>query len=99
MIKKISTQYVESFKVVQRIERLAYRLAISEDWKIHSIFSVAQLESASDSAQNLYNRLKSIHSSSVTDFQEYEIERLLNKRIIKRELDFFTKYLIRWQNY
>ncbi len=31
MIKKISTQYVESFKVVQRVKRLAYRLAISED--------------------------------------------------------------------
>jgi hypothetical protein len=36
MIKKISTQYVESFKVVQIVKRLAYRLAISEDWKILS---------------------------------------------------------------
>jgi hypothetical protein len=99
MIKKISTQYVKSFKVVQRIKRLAYRLVISEDWKMHSIFSIVQLESASDSAQNFYNRFKSIHSSSVIDSQEYEIERLLNKRIIKRELDFFTEYLVRWQNY
>ncbi len=41
MIKKISTQYVEPFKVVQRIERLAYKLAISEDWKIHSVCFVA----------------------------------------------------------
>jgi hypothetical protein len=99
MIKKISTQYVESFKVVQRIKRLAYRLAIFEDWKIHSVFSIAQLESAFDSAQNLYNRLRSTHSSSMIDSQNYEIERLLNKRVVKRDQEYFTKYLIRWQNY
>jgi hypothetical protein len=99
MIKKISTQYVESFKVVQRIERFAYRLAISEDWKIHSIFSVAKLESTSDSAQNLYNRLRSTHLSSVIDNQNYEIERLLNKRVVKRDQEYFTKYLVRWQDY
>jgi hypothetical protein len=100
MIKKIFTQYVESFKVVQRIERLAYRLAISENWKIHSIFSIAQLESTSDSAQNLYNRLKSTDSSSVTDTQnEYEIERILNKRTVKRDHEYFTKYFVRWLDY
>ncbi len=99
MIKKISTQYVESFKVVQRIKRFAYRLAISEDWKIHSIFSIAQLESTSDSAQNFYNRLRSIHSSSVIDNQNYEIEHFLNKRVVKREQEYFTKYLMRWQDY
>jgi hypothetical protein len=69
-------------------------------WQIHSIFSVAQLESASDSAQNLYNRLKSIHSSSVTNTQnEYEIERILNKRTVKRDHEYFTKYLVRWLDY
>jgi hypothetical protein len=99
MIKKISTQYVESFKVVQRVKRLAYRLAISEDWKIYSVFSIAQLESTSDSAQNLYNRLRSTNSSSVTNSQNYEIERLLNKRVVKRDQEYFTKYLVRWQDY
>jgi hypothetical protein len=77
MIKKMSTQYVRSFKVIQRIERLTYRLAISEDWKIHSIFSIAQLESAFDSTQDFYNRSKLNHSSFVIDSQnQYEIERL-----------------------
>jgi hypothetical protein len=99
MTKKVFAQYVELFKVIQRVERLIYKLNISSDWKIHSVFIVIQLKSASDSIKNSFSRLKSIHSSSVIDSQEYEIKRLLNKRTIKRELDFFIEYLIRWQDY
>jgi hypothetical protein len=99
MIKKMLTQYVRSFKVIQRVKQLIYRLVISEDWKIHSVFSIAQLESAFDSTQDFYNRSRSNHSSLVIDNQNYEIERLLNKRVIKRDQEYFTKYLIRWQDY
>ncbi len=36
----------------------------------------------------------------MTDTQnEYEIERILNKRIVKRDHDFFTEYFIRWLEY
>jgi hypothetical protein len=100
MTKKIFAQYIESFKIIQRIERLIYRLNVSSDWKIHSVFFVAQLESASDSAKDFFNRSRSTHSSSVTDTQnEYEIERILNKRTVKRDHDYFIEYLIRWLNY
>jgi hypothetical protein len=96
----MSIQYIDFFKVIQKIKRLTYRLNISFDWKIHSVFLIAQFESISNSAKNLYTRFRSTHSSSVIDFQdEYEIEKLLNKRIVKREHEFFTKYLIRWQEY
>jgi hypothetical protein len=100
MIKKMSTQYVRSFKVIQRVKRLTYRLVISEDWKIHSVFSIAQLESISDSTQDFYNRSRSNHCSFVIDNQNsYEIERLLNKRTIRRKTEYFTKYLVRWLDY
>ncbi len=100
MIKKVFTQYIDSFKIIQRIERLAYRLNILFNWKIHSIFSIAQLESAFDLAINFYERSRLMHSSSISDFKnEYEIERLLNKRTIKREQEYFTEYLMRWLSY
>jgi hypothetical protein len=100
MTKKIFTQYIESFKIIQRIERLIYRLNVSSDWKIHSVFFVVQLKSVSDSAKDFFNRSRSTHSSSVTNTQnEYEIERILNKRIVKRDQDFFIEYLIRWLDY
>ncbi len=100
MIKKISTQYIDSFKIIQRLERLIYHLNISSNWKIHFVFSIAQLESAFDLAKNSYSRSRLTHSFSVTDIQnEYEIERLLNKKIVKRDHEYFTKYLIRWKRY
>jgi hypothetical protein len=100
MTKKVSTQYVESFKVMQRVERLIYRLDISLNWKIHSMFFVAQLKLASNSANDSYNRLRSINSSSMTNSQDqYEIKRILNKRIVRRDIEYFTKYLIRWLEY
>jgi hypothetical protein len=100
MKKKVFAQYVEFFKINQRIERLIYRLNISSDWKIHSVFFVIQLESVSDSTKNLFNRSRSTHSSSMIDTQnQYEIERLINKRVIRRDHDYFTEYLIRWLRY
>jgi hypothetical protein len=100
IIKKIFTQYVRFFKIVQRIERLIYRLNVSSDWKIHSVFIVAQLKSASDSTKDSFNRSRSTHSSPITDTQnEYEIERILNKRTVKRDHDYFIEYLIRWLDY
>jgi hypothetical protein len=100
MTKKIFTQYIESFKIIQRIKRLIYRLDISSDWKIHSVFFVTQLKLASNSANDSYHRSRSTHSSSMTNTQnEYEIERILNKRTVKRDQEYFTKYLVRWQDY
>jgi hypothetical protein len=100
MTKKIFAQYVASFKIIQRIDRLIYRLNISSNWKIHFVFFVAQLKSVSDSAKNSFNRSRSSHFSSMIDTQnQYEIERLINKRIIRRNHDYFIEYLVRWLRY
>ena len=106
MTKKVSQKYVEPFKVIRRIERLTYQLNISNDWKIHSIFSVAQLKSSSASTKDSFNRSRSKHSPSVDDIQKdteinrsYEVKRILNKRTIRRDRDQSTEYLIRWVEY
>jgi hypothetical protein len=100
MTKKIFAQYVESFKIIQRIDRLIYRLNISSNWKIHLVFFVAQLKSAFDSAKNSFNRSRSSHSSSMIDTQnQYEIERLINKRVVRRDHEYGIEYLIRWLKY
>lgn len=100
MTKKVFAQYVDSFKVLKRINRLIYRLNISSNWIIHFVFIVAQLELASSSQSDSFEKFRSSHSSSVKDTQdEYEVERLLNKRIIRKKKKYVTKYLIRWKDY
>ena len=41
---KLSQQYVGPFQVAERAGRLAYRLAVPEEWKVHPVFTIAQLE-------------------------------------------------------
>ena len=72
---------------------------------MHSVFIIQQLKSVSDSISDLYkhsqlNKLSSIYVNSDTKtFKSFKVECLLDKRIVKRECEKFTEYLIRWKEY
>jgi hypothetical protein len=99
--KKLSDQYARSFKMIEKVENLAYRLQLSNHWRIHSIISVTQLESIADSSKDSYSRSRFEESDLIEmkdDTQNvkfFEIETLINKRIIAREIE----YLLRWKDY
>nr|AUW31026.1 putative retrotransposable element [Cladonia uncialis subsp. uncialis] len=76
--RKYGQQYVGPFKILDRTGHLAYRLELLEHWRIHDVFTVAQLEPLPDS---------------------YYIEKLLNKRMIKRGRKMVAQYLVRWEGY
>lgn len=103
--KKLTQQYVESNKIIQRIDRLTYKLNILNDWKINSMFPIAQFKSTFSFEFDLYDRSRSTNSFTViinNDIEKlkfYKIDRLLNKIIIKREREQSMKYLVRWENY
>ena len=42
--RKYDQQYVDSFRIIEKIDRFAYRLNISKNWRIHFVFSVTQLK-------------------------------------------------------
>jgi hypothetical protein len=85
----------------EKIENLAYRLQLSNHWRIHSIIFVAQLESIADSIKDSYSRSRFEESDFVKmkddtqNVKSFEIKRLINKRIIAREIE----YLLRWKDY
>lgn len=41
MTKKLTQQYVGPFRIIEKIGRLAYKLEVPGDWRIHPVFSVA----------------------------------------------------------
>ena len=96
--KKIEQQFVSSFKVIERIEWLVYRLELPPHWWIHNVISIAHLEEAITA--DSYNQLKSDHSSAVTvnsDLDHYKIKKLLHKRTRHSEhrgCEIITEYLI-----
>ena len=105
IIKKLIQQFVKSFKIIKKIDNFAYQLNTSADWKIHSVFFVAQFKSSSSSESDSYDRFHSNSSSSIyveeniDNVKSYEMKRILNKRTIKRDREQFIEYLIRWKNY
>ena len=99
---KYNQQYVESFRILKKIDRLTYRLKLSVHWRIHFVFFVTQMKSCFNSITNSFNRSRSNHSNFVFVEKDtkkvkfYEIEKLFNKRQTKRRE---SKYLIRWRDY
>lgn len=98
--KKLSQQYIDPFEVLRRVDRLAYLLNIPEDWRIYSVFTIAQLEPAPLSLDP-FDRSRPNHPPSVfvkgdTEFfKSYEIDRILNKRTMRKGRGMTTEYLIK----
>ena len=65
--------------------------------RIHDVISVAHLEPATDPAEDPYRRRRLSMSVVVVDGEdEYESEKLLQKRRIRRGRGWSTQYLVRW---
>ena len=95
---KFNQQYIAFFRVTKKIDRLIYKLNISREWIIHSIFSIAQLESCLSSIKNFFRRARFINSDFVyveknIEFVKFfELKRIINKRIIvKRNIEYLVK--------
>ena len=103
---KFSQQRVDFFKITKKIDILTYRFELSFVMQIHFVIFIAQLKFASSSNSDSYKRSKSNNSSSIItknddfdDFRQtfsYEIERLLNRRIISTNR---INYLVKWKSY
>ncbi len=68
--KKIGQQFTGPFRVVERIGRLAYRLDIPDFWKVHLVFTVAQLEPSPDPASDPFHRPRPTNSDAVNAERE-----------------------------
>ena len=104
--KKYGQQYAGPFKIVDRVGRLAYRLELPDHWRIHNVFTVAQLEPLPDT-EDPFHRPRPDNPPSVfvegdTDnWKSYYVQKLLNRRVIRqgRGGKLVTQYLVRWEGY
>ena len=94
--KKLSQQYVEFFKITEKIDNLIFRLTISEHWKIHSVIFITQLKFF-ESFFAINSFLFSVFMKEDTDsIKSFEIKKRISKRLIKRR---DIKYFVRWLRY
>jgi hypothetical protein len=102
--EKFSKQRLNSVKILNKIERLVYKLNISLTWKIHSVVFIVHLKSAS-SEKDSYNK-EAIESELVKNVQDdikdvYELKKILAKRFIKIERSRTLKiqYRVKWKEW
>ena len=102
---KLAQQYVGPFRIVERVGRLAYRLEIPGHWRIHPVFTIAQLEPSPAPNEDPFDRPRpdqpdSVYVEGDTDtMKSFEIDRLLDKRVMRKGRGFATEYLVRWKGW
>ena len=99
-IKKISQQFVGSFKVKNRMKKLIYEIELLQNMKIHSIILIIYLKKATDPAKDPFTKIKlPLLLIMIDKKEEFEIDRLLAKRRIKKKRGFATEYLVTWKEW
>ena len=100
--RKYNQQFVKFFLITKKIERFAYRFVISNNWRIHSVFSVTQLKLYFSSTTNSFSKSRSNQSNfvyvddDIKNVKSFELFKIINKRQIKIRN---TKYFVQWKDY
>ena len=66
--------------------------------RVHDVISMAHLEPATDPQDDPYGRRRPLSPPVIVDGEE-EVEKLLQKRRIRRGQGWSTQYLVRWLGY
>lgn len=86
--------------MLEKVGRLAYKLDVLFDWRLHPIFLVAQLEPTSFPTNDPFHRsyfyiLPTEFVNGDTDATtSFEIEHLLNKQMVKKGKGRTMEYLV-----
>ena len=87
--KKLNHQSIEPFMIKRNIKDLSYKLDLSVNMKIHSVFHAFMLQLCDQFIQ-----LQTM-STSVESDEEYKVERILGKKTISGTVH----YLVKWKGY
>ena len=98
---KIEQQFAGPFQVIEKINRLAYRLRLPPAMnRVHPVISIAHLEPAPAPQDDPYNRQASLVETPALTLDgqiNRQPERLLRKRVQRRRNGGeFTQYLVRF---
>ncbi len=87
--KKLNNKSIKLFKIKRNIKRLSYELDLLKKMRIHSVFHVFMLQCC-----NQFIPLQIIETSVKLN-EEYQVENILEKRMISGK----AHYLIKWKEY
>ena len=93
--KKFNPKYIGPYKIAAEISKTAYKLELPTNLKIHPVFHVSLLKPYKESDE--FEREIRPPPVFITEDnqEEYEVEKILDKRIIRKK----PQYLVKWLGY
>ena len=98
--KKLTEKYVGPYKVVKMVSPVAAKLDLPSSMKIHPVFHIALLKKLT-LRPNDWKQPDEVPPPPITikDHEEYEVEKILDKRILKRGRGQSIQYFVLWKGY
>ncbi|KEP45716.1 putative Transposon Tf2-1 polyprotein [Rhizoctonia solani 123E] len=97
---KLNMRYEGPFEVLEKVSSVAYRIRLPGSYRIHPVINIAHLESYKASPPEFGERpVKHIPRQDFEQMPEYEIEKIVEERFVKRGNKRTKQYLVRWLGY
>jgi len=94
---KLGLQRVGPFPILEKVGNLAYELQLPDDWRIHPVISVTQLELAKTDP---FDRSTSPSPPVDVDGEEqWEVEAIVRSELRGRGRNRRQHYLVRWKGF
>ena len=99
---KLTSKFIGPFRIVERIGKVAYRLELPNQMKIHPVFHVNLLRTHQDATEKfpsrevVYDKPPAIN---INNEQEWEVERIVNHRSRGKGRGKHIEYLVLWKGY
>ncbi len=95
--KKLTAKWAGPFQIVEKISATAFRLELPPKWNIHNVFHCSNLWPAITTDEFKLREKFQPPPDVIDGVEEYEVERIINKRINKKTGK--VEYLVIWRGH
>ena len=100
-VRKLQPRFIGPFKVIQVVSETSYKLALPDHMKIHPVFHVSLLKKYQENSEDEFpNRVVAPPPPiTIAGEQEYEVEKILDRRIKRQGRKSTPEFLVKWVGY
>jgi hypothetical protein len=90
---KIANKFFSPYDILKRIGKVAYRLQLPPDSRVHPVFHISQLKDYHPDYTPVFSGLPNIPT---LDIAETEPEKIIDRKMVKKGNSAITQVLVKW---